>query len=160
MGISRKFYRELGLDDEKIDKIMAANTSMLSDYVLKSEVEGQINEALSKAEPKQVNVVETDEYKAIASELNMVKTLSSEDFNNVKPKFKETVYKMLDTSEKHKPYAEQLEGVRAEYEEYFKPTENAEPIKPQFGAGIQGEMPKGKEAPSFMDGWGFVKKKG
>lgn len=162
MGISRKFYREIGLSEEQIDKIMAANTTMLSDYVLKTEVQSQIDEAVSKAQPQQVNVTETDEYKAIANELNMVKTLSSEDFNTVKPKFKETVYKMLDTNEKHKPYSEQLSTIQEQYEEYFTTITNEpkEPQKPQFGANTQGQMPGGKEAPSFMDGWGFVKKKG
>ena len=53
----------------------------------------------------------------------MLQTIYGEDFAQVKPKFRETVFGMLDRSEKAKPIAEQMVGIKEKYEEYYLPDE-------------------------------------
>lgn len=162
MAFTRKFLTDHGVPEEQVDAIMAERNRTLGEYVPKADVQAQIDAALSEAaknyQPAQINVADTDEYKALAAELAMTKALGGEDFANVKPKFRETVYKMLDHGEKHKPYAEQLTEVAKEYEEYFIAGETEPAKKPAFGAATLGEMPKGDKGKSFNDVWGFKTK--
>ena len=89
----------------------------------------------------------------------MQKARTSEDFANVKPKFFETVYGMVDRAEGAKPVAEQLTDIAKNYEEYFNAAKPEEPNKPMFGAETKGSAPTGKTGSSFSDTWGFVPKK-
>jgi len=103
-----------------------------------------------------VKVKETDEYKAVAEERDMLRALGGDDFSSVKPKFRETVYKMLERGENAPAIAEQLKTVAEKYEEYFNPTEPAPPpSSPQFGAEVKGQMPSGKTGSTFEDVWGL-----
>ncbi|MDO4866160.1 MAG: hypothetical protein Q4C10_06345 [Clostridia bacterium] len=65
----------------------------------------------------------SDEYKALEGEFSAYKAMqaarTSADFKEVKPKFFETVYGLVDRAEGAKPLTEQLAGIRAAYEEYF-----------------------------------------
>lgn len=75
----------------------------------------------------------------------MLRALGGDDFSSVKPKFRETVYKMLERGENAPAIAEQLKTVAEKYEEYFNPTEpDPPPSSPQFGAEVKGQMPSGK----------------
>lgn len=163
----RETLKEKGLTDEQIDFLMSESGRALGDYIPKSELQGHIDEAVKKLPPPTpIDPKTTEEYKKIADELAMTKALGGEDFASVKPKFRETVYKMLDHGEKHAPYAEQMKGVAEQYEEYFTTSQQtqqqSEPgNKPQFGAPTAGTMPGGnKGSASFGDYWGFNKKKG
>ena len=160
----RETLKEKGLTDEQIDFLMSESGRALGEYIPKSELQGHIDEAVKKLPPPTpVDPKTTEEYKKIAEELAMTKALGGEDFASVKPKFRETVYKMLDHGEKHAPYAEQMKGVAEQYEEYFTQTQTqqqTEPQKPQFGAPTGGTMPGGDKGVSFGDYWGFGKKKG
>jgi hypothetical protein len=80
---------------------------------------------------------------------------TSEEYSAVKPKFFETVYRMIDHADGAKPVAEQLSEIAGKYEEYFTQQETP-PAKPSFGAPTQGSAPSGKQGPSFMDTWGFI----
>ena len=53
----------------------------------------------------------------------MLRAIGGEDFQSVKPKFRETVFGMLDRSEKAPAVSDQLTGIRENYEEYFIPAE-------------------------------------
>ena len=160
----RETHKEKGLTDEQIDFLMSESGRALGDYIPKSELQGHIDEAVKKLPPPTpIDPKTTEEYKKIAEELAMTKALGGEDFASVKPKFRETVYKMLDHGEKHAPYAEQMKGVAEQYEEYFTQTQTqqqTEPHKPQFGASPEATMPGGDNGASFGDYWGFGKKKG
>lgn len=160
----RETLKEKGLTDEQIDFLMSESGRALGEYIPKSELQGHIDEAVKKLPPPTpVDPKTTDEYKKIADELAMTKALGGEDFASVKPKFRETVYKMLDHGEKHAPYAEQMKTVAEQYEEYFtqnQTQQQTEPQKPQFGAPTGGTMPGGDKSTSFGDYWGFGKKKG
>lgn len=139
---------------EKLEQIMSLQGRALeTGYILKSTAEAEKADAVAEAlaknkpEPQRIDVTTTAEYKAIADERDMLRALGGEDFAGVKPKFRETVYKQLDRGEGAKPVAEQLTAIKASFEEYFEadktPPQN--PAAPQFGAGVTGSMPQGKE---------------
>ena len=74
---------------------------------------------------------ESDDYKTLQNQFNDYKAMqqarTGKDYEGVKPKFFETVYGMVDRGEGAKPLAEQLAGIREQYEEYFveKPADPA-----------------------------------
>ena len=154
-----------GIKGDDQEWVMAELSRRLAvNYVSRDEAKNQADAAVQDAlkdAPKAVDPTETDAYKAIAEERDMLRALGGDEFASVKPKFREAVYKMLDRSEGAPSTADQLKTVQEKYEEYFNPAEPAEPAKtPQFGAGVQGSMPTGKTTPSFGDYWGFGKTKG
>ena len=161
MAFSRKFLLDHGVPEDQVDAIMAERNRTLNDYVPKSDLQQQIDAAVQKAReeaPKAINVLETDEYKKLAGELAKTKAFTSDDFSKVKPKFRDSVWGLLDHD---KPIAEQMPKIAEQYEEYFvtadKPAES-EPPKPQFGSQDQGGMPRGTGGKSLNDLWGFGKR--
>lgn len=159
----RTVLKEKGLTDEQIEYLMTeSNRALAANYLPKSEVQEQINHALEDAK-KNVpeDVTQTEEYKTVAAERDMLRALSGDEFSSVKPKFREAVYKMLERGEEAKPIPEQLEHIAEQYEEYFTPKQTEQPAKaPQFGAKVEGSMPQGKQSPSFGDYWSFGGPKG
>ena len=154
-----------GIKGDDQEWVMAElNRRLAVNYVSRDEAKNQTDAAVQDAlkdAPQAVDPTETDAYKAVAEERDMLRTMSGDEFASVKPKFRETVYKMIDRSEGAPSTADQLKTVQEMYEEYFNPAEPAGPAKtPQFGAGVQGSMPTGKTTPSFGDYWGFGKTKG
>lgn len=129
----RKDLEAQGLNETQISWLMTEAQRALGDsYTTKSSMQEQIDAAVQKAReeaPKAINVLETDEYKALAGELAKVKAISSEDFASIKPKFRESVWSMLDHE---KPVGEQLEGIREQYEEYFVTAEEPHKNTPQY----------------------------
>ena len=123
----------------------------------------QAKQAWEKDQPKP-NVLESEEYKKLQGEFDGYKAKqsarNSDDFKEVKPKFFDRVYDLIDRADGAKPVAEQLAALKKDYEEYFTAAEQPTP-KPTFGAKTQGEMPKGDEGAiaGFSNAWGFVPKK-
>ena len=156
--------------EQRTEQIMSLYGRALDDgYVSKSAAltaqETALNNAKTEWEknlPK-YNAKETDEYKALETEFAAYKTMqsarTSEDFKDVKPKFFEQVYGMLNRTDGAKPVKDQLAEIRGNYEEYFTEQQAPQP-KPTFGAPTQGSMPKGEEgaATAFSKAWGFPKK--
>ena len=105
-------------------------------------------------------MLETPEYKELQGQFDGYKTRqearNSADYAEIKPKFFDRVYDLLDHSEKAKPITEQLAELKKDYEEYFNPADPA-PKMPQFGAKPEGAMPKGEEGAvaAFTSAWGF-----
>lgn len=113
-----------GFSKEQIDYIMTeSNRSLAANYVLKSDVQAQVDAAKNAAKPEPVDPKTTPEYIELAKKNDMLQTIYGEDFAQVKPKFRETVFGMLDRSEKAKPIAEQMIGIKEKYEEYYLPDE-------------------------------------
>lgn len=123
-----------GFSKEQIDYIMTeSNRSLAANYVLKSDVQAQVDAAKNAAKPEPVDPKTTPEYMEIAKERDMLRAINGEDFASVKPKFRETVFGMLDRSEKAKAVTEQLSGIREKYEEYFSPEQKDQPKNtPQY----------------------------
>lgn len=158
MAFTRKALAGLGLNEDAIEKVMALHGTSMADFIPKSELQDKIAEAVeaAKKEAPSIDVTTTDEYKAVADERDMLRALGSDDFASVKPKFRESVYKMLDRSEGAPAVVEQLKTVAEKYEEYFNAAETQELAKaPQFGAKVEGSMPTGNREPSFGDYWKY-----
>ena len=152
-----------GMTKEQIDFVMTeGNRSLSKNYVLSSDVQEQINAAVEAAKAEPVNVAETEEYKKLRGEYDDYKAMqtarSSEAYKDVKPKFFEQVYGMVDRGDGAEPVEKQLAGIRENFEEYFS---NAQQKPPAFGAPIQGSMPTGNKGAvqGFKDAWGFGPKK-
>ena len=107
---------------------------------------------------------ESEAYRKLAGEFasyrEMQNARTSDAYKDVKGKFFETVYGMVDRKDGAKPVEEQLKGIREQYEEYFEqPAQQQQ--KPAFGAPVQGSMPTGETGAvkGFADAWGFGPKK-
>lgn len=103
-------------------------------YISKRDAEEARNQAVEAAKagfkvPEPVDPKTTPEYMEILKERDMLRAIGGDDFQTVKPKFRETVFGMLDRGEKAAAVAEQLSGIKEKYEEYFIPEQ--EPPKEQ-----------------------------
>lgn len=138
-------------------------------YISKRDAEDAKNQAVEAARagiktPEPVDPKTTPEYMEIVRERDMLRAIGGDDFSKVKPKFRETVFGMLDRGEKAAAIADQLTGIKEKYEEYFIPEE--EPKKepsppkntPQFSQtpGHPGTNPESEEdklAKQLLDQW-------
>lgn len=161
--------------EERTDRIMSLRGRDLDEgYVTRSAAKTAQEAAIEQAKqqwekdhkPPEINVKETEEYKALQADFDGYKTRQaarfSDDFKEVKPKFFDVVYDKIDRADGAKPVNEQLTAMRADFEEYFIPAPQATPPKlPQFGAKPEGGMPKGEEGAvaAFGNAWGFAPKK-
>lgn len=159
--LKRATLKEWGLTDEQIEKTMTEVNRGLSDYDLKTNIQAQIEDAVTKAkaENPQIDVLATPEYQKLLATNQKLEAFQTDVFASVKQPYKDIVWDKLDHGEKHDPYADQLTKLQETMPDLFSVQEEKPPMTPQFGAGTQGSMPSGKEAPSFMDTWGFVPKK-
>ena len=118
--------------EERVDRIMSLRGRDLDDgYVTKSAAKAAQDSAIEQAKTEweknipKPNIKESEEYKTLESEFAGYRTMQeakgSEDFKDVKGKFFETVYGMVDRAETAKPVSEQLAEIRKNYEEYFNP---------------------------------------
>ena len=157
--------------EERADQIFSLYGRSLDDgYITRGAAEAAQKAAIEqarsdweKSQPK-VDVRETPEYKELQGQFDGYKTKqtarTSAEYAEVKPKFFDRVYDLVDRADGAKPVAEQLADLRKEYEEYFI-TQAADPTpKPQFGAKPEGRMPTGDEGAvaAFANAWGFPKK--
>lgn len=156
--------------EERTDQVFSLYGRALdADYITKGAAQAAQTAALDAAKADWEKGVthpdpkESDDYKALQGQFDAYKTMqaarTSADFAEVKPKFFETVYGMIDRAEGAKPVKDQLATIRESYDEYFAAAK-PEP-KLQFGAQIEGAMPKGEEGAvaEFNKAWGFGPKK-
>ena len=109
-----------GFSKEQIEYLMTeSNRSLATNYILKSDVQSQIDEAVKNVQPAPVDPKTTPEYMELAEERDMLRITGSEDFSSVKPKFREQVFKMLDRGEKAPAIADQLNGIKEQWDEMF-----------------------------------------
>ena len=161
--------------EERTDQIFSLYGRALDDgYITKGAAEAAQKAAIEtaqeawKKDQKPVNVKEAPEYLDILAQFDGYKTKqnarTSAEYAEVKPKFFDRVYDLIDRADGAKPVTDQLAELKKDYEEYFtteKPASNPAPSKPQFGAKPEGAMPKGEEGAvaAFENAWGFVPKK-
>lgn len=125
-----------GFTKEQIEYLMTeSNRSLAANYILKSDVQAQIDEAVKGVKPDPVDPKTSPEYMAVVEERDMLRTIGGEDFAAVKPKFREQVFKMLDRGENAAAVADQLTGIKGNYEEYFISDEKQTQNTPQFSKG-------------------------
>ena len=147
-----------GLTKDQIEYIMTeSGRSLSANYVLTSDVQSRIDEAVKAVKPEPVDVKTTPEYMEVVGERDMLRAIGGDDFSKVKPKFRETVFGMLDRGEKAAAVADQLTGIKEKYEEYFIPEapENNDPKPanlPQYSQspGRPGTNPESEEDKLFQ----------
>ena len=156
-----KILNDESLDaDERVNRIMSLRGRDLDEgYITKSAAKAAQDSAIETAkadweknQPKP-NILESEEYKALQGEYAGYKAMqearSSDDYKDVKGKFFDTVYGMIDRAEGAKPVAEQLADIRKEYEEYFNPQQAEDKPKnlPQYSQqpGHAGTNPDSEE---------------
>ena len=134
-------------------------------YISKRDAEDAKNAAVEAAKqgfkiPDPVDPKTTPEYQELAKERDMLRAIGGEDFAQVKPKFREQVFGMLDRGEKAKPIAEQMQGIAEKYEEYFTPKQPEPTPKntPQFSqqsgrAGVNPTSDEEKLYKQLADQW-------
>ncbi len=117
-----------------------------------AEARSRIEEALLAA-PKGVD---EEVYRQVAAERDMLRAIGGEAFEDVKPKFREQVYALLDLGDKARPVEEQMAAIREKYEEFFIGGGRAQRL-PRFGGAPRGSMPRGTmgAAEQFSQVWGF-----
>jgi hypothetical protein len=161
--------------EERIDQIYSLYGRSIDDgYVTKNAAQAAQDAAIKtaqdawKAEQKPINVKETPEYIDLLKEYDGYKTKqtarTSAEYSEVKPKFFDRVFDLIDHADGAKPVTEQLAALKKDYEEYFLSEQKAAdpaPKFPQFGAKPEGSMPKGDEGAiaGFTNAWGFTPKK-
>lgn len=148
-----------GLTKEQADWVMTeGNRSLAANYTLKSDVQAQIDAAMATVKTDPVDPTQSDEYKKLLSERDMLRAIGGKDFESVKPKFREQVFAMLDRGDKAPAVAEQLQEISKKWEEYFLPPQEPEKKKddtpkntPQYSQaqGRQGTNPPSKEDELF-----------
>lgn len=156
--------------EQRTEQVFGLYGRALDDgYIAKSAAAQAQETALASAKAEwekgivQPDPTESDAYKKLAGDFESYKAMQSargsDDFKGVKGKFFETVYGMIDRKDGAKPISDQMADIRKNYEEYFE-AEQPTPQKPQqFGAPVQGGMPKGAEGAvaGFVNAWGFKK---
>lgn len=164
-AISKIMSDENMTPEQRTEAVMGLYGRALDDgYISKTAAQTAQETALNAAKTEwektlpQYDAKASDEYKALQGEFDAYKQMQtargSDDFKEVKPKFFETVYNMVQRGDGAKPVSDQLTEIRGKYEEYFNAP--AQP-KPTFGAPINGSMPKGEEGAvnAFSKAWGF-----
>lgn len=105
----RADLKDKGFSDDQIEYIMTeSGRSLSANYILQSDVQTRIDEAVKAAQPAPVDVKASPEYAEVVRERDMLRAIGGEDFQTVKPKFREQVFNMLESGEGAKPVSEQL----------------------------------------------------
>lgn len=157
--------------EERIDQLFSLYGRAVDDgYITKAAAQAAQTAAIDTAKQEweksipKPNVLESEEYKKLQGDFEGYKAKqtarNSAEFKEVKPKFFDRVYDLVDRSDGAKPVTEQLAELKKDYEEYFN-TADPTPSKPMFGAKPEGSMPKGDEGAvsAFQNAWGFTPKK-
>ena len=153
----RRDLEAKGLTGEQIDYILTESGRALSaDYMPKSSLQEEIDKAM-KENPLQVDVTQTEEYQKVVGERDMLRAIGGEEFAGIKPKFRETVYKMLDRGENAASVADQLGQVKEQFEEYFIPPEKQKntPVFSKLNSTLQtNETEEDKLFATMLENWG------
>lgn len=157
MAFNKSFLTSHGVPEDQVEAILSERSRTLNDYVPKADIQAQIDAAVAAAKTATPDIKTAPEYVQLLAENQKIKAFGTDEFAPVKVPYRDIVWDKLDHTEKHKPYAEQITELATTMPDLFQTQE--QPEKPHFGAPTQGQMPSGKEGPSFMDGWGFVPKK-
>ena len=129
--------------DQRTEQVMGLYGRALDDgYISKTAAQTAQETAISNAKEEwekglqMPDPKESDAYKELQGRFDEYKAMTearnSEDFREVKPTFFETVDGMVDRKEGAKPVAEQLTGIREQYEEYFNRAPEPQKKLPQF----------------------------
>ena len=123
MALTRRMLKELGLEDESIEKIMSEHGKVMEGMTTKAQAEENIKKALEEFQTKwetehpPVQVKDTAEYKELEQKYNNFVFDTQLKNAKVKDKYVEFVKSKLS---KEKPFEEAIKDVQSEYAEFFE----------------------------------------
>ena len=136
--------KELGLEDESIEKIMAEHGKVMEGMTTKAQAEEDRKKALEdfakqwEEEHKPVKVEDSEAYKALEKKYSDLQLDINLKSAKVKDKYRDFVKSKLSTEV---PFDEGIKAIKEEYSEFFD-EEKTEPLKkPALGGSFktQGE---------------------
>ena len=146
MAFTRRYLKELGIEDDAIDKIMSEHGKSIEGMITKTESEDAVKKAVDDAkkgwDANYKPVKETDEYKELDKKYNELVLGNQLVSAKVKDKYKDFVRGQLPAD---KSFEDGIKAVKEKYPEFFdeespkKETENPPKNKPFIGGG---ENPK------------------
>lgn len=142
MAFTRRYLKELGIEDDAIDKIMSEHGKSIEGMVTKSESEEAVKKAVDDAKAgwdadhKVVPVKESDEYKELDKKYQEMVLGNQLAGAKVKDKYRDFVKGRLPSD---KSFEDGIKAVREEFPEFFdsEETQKKEPPmnKPSIGGG-------------------------
>ena len=138
-------------------------------FISKHDAEEATSRAVEAAKagfkvPDPVDPKSTPEYMEVVRERDMLRAIGGDDFQTVKPKFREIVFNSMDHGEKAAAPADQLAGIKEKFPEYFSPDEQPAQDQgkpqnlPQYSqnpgrAGTNPESEEDKLAKQLLEQW-------
>lgn len=136
-------------EEQKREQIFTLYGSALDEgYVSRRQAEDMKNQAIEETKagfkvPDPVDPKTTQEYLDLQTERDMLRAINGEEFQSVKPKFREQVFGMIDRGEKAPAIADQLTGIREKWEEMFisaeSPKDDQKKNTPQYSQNATGD---------------------
>lgn len=151
MAFNRRYLKELGLEDEAIEKIMAEHGRSIEGMITKTESEEATKKALEEAkngwDANHKPVKESDEYKELDKKYQDLVLGNQLTSAKVKDKYRDFVKGKLPAD---KSLEDGIKAVKEEYPEFFDTEEPKEPPKnkPSLAGG---EPPKNDPPASEAD---------
>lgn len=145
MALTRRMLKELGLEDESIEKIMAEHGKVMEGMTTKAQAEEDRKKALEdfaqkwEEEHKPVKVEDSEAYKALEKKYSDLQLDINLKSAKVKDKYRDFVKSKLSTEV---PFDEGIKAIKEEYSEFFDDEPKTEPLKkPALGGNFktQGE---------------------
>lgn len=150
MAFNRRYLKELGLEDEAIEKIMAEHGKSIEGMITKTESEEATRKALEEAksgwDASHKPVKESDEYKELDKKYQDLVLGNQLTSAKVKDKYRDFVKGKLPAD---KSLEDGIKAVKDEFPEFFEEEEkeikDAPKNKPALGGGFS---PKDETPPS------------
>lgn len=151
MALTRRMLKEMGLEQDQIDRIMDAHGGTMSDMITKAEAEEMASKSVEQAKaewqkslPKERKYDDFDEYKQLKAELDGIRQTEALRGAKVKDKYFDLIRGKVDFTK----FDESIQNIKKDYAELFEPeapqqSEQTPPKQPfpAFGA------PAGQDSP-------------
>lgn len=153
MALTRRFLKELGIEAEAVDKILEEHGKTFDGMITKSQAEDDQKKAIEDArkvwdaEPKKINVKETEEYKELDKKYSDLLIDTKLTQNKVRDKYRDFVRGKLPAD---KTFEEGIKDIQGEYPEFFEDDKKDDKKgddkpKPKLGGG---DDPKKDDSPN------------
>lgn len=132
MALTRRMLKELGIEDESIEKIMSEHGKVMEGMTTKAQAEEDRKKALEEfaqkweEEHKPVKVEDSEAYKALEKKYSELQLDVNLKGAKVKDKYRDFVKSKLSTD---KPFEESIKEVKEEYAEFFDDEPKTDPPK-------------------------------
>lgn len=150
MAFTRRYLKELGIEDEAIDKIMSEHGKSIEGMITKTESEEAVKKAVTDARTdwdanhKVVPVKESDEYKELDKKYQEMLLGNQLTGAKVKDKYRDFVKGKLPAD---KSFEDGIKAVKEEFPEFFDSEEPAPKEEPKGKPSLGGGNPPKNDPP-------------